>query len=540
MTTRKTPIFTRDATGLVREIRLRDAFGMNVSMFNIAVASAIAFALGPYLFPGSNMGEVVLFALPIGILFGLVYAFLGVAMPRSGGDYVWVSRILGPPLGFMTNFLVVIFFGMALLGSQPQWITTFAIPILTNFWGSQFNLPALTSFGQWIVKPLGAAITGTVVLIVISLTSTANIRTLSRVMFWMFVVTTIGTPFLTFGLLSIADNGQFVTAFNSYAMMHGMNTTYTAVINSAQSDGASILSHSLLAASISAIPLGFFFYGGTSSPYLGGEVKNPNLSMPVTIIGAYVMSGLSMFALAIEVYRVFGYQFTSAAAYLFFSGASNNPIPLPPSIYYLTAILYPNPFLVGFLVIVLILGDVLLSFVTILLITRSMFAWGFDRILSARLASVSTRTHTPILTPVIAALGGIISVWIYNYTTVFSLVINAVLGYGIAFAIVGVAAAAFPFVKKDIFESAPKPVNVRIGKVPLISIIGILEAVVISYVLYLSYVTPALAQGPTSIGALSVVIGVAVVGLLIYYVSLLYNRKKGIDLRLALSEIPPE
>lgn len=38
---------------------------------------------------------------------GLVYYQLSVVFPRSGGDYVWVSRIIYPAVGFMSSFAFV-------------------------------------------------------------------------------------------------------------------------------------------------------------------------------------------------------------------------------------------------------------------------------------------------------------------------------------------------------------------------------------------------------------------------------------------------
>ena len=55
-------------------------------------------------YPGVNvyLNELIAFALIIPL--SLVFAMFAAAMPRSGGDYVYVSRTLHPALGMMSSF----------------------------------------------------------------------------------------------------------------------------------------------------------------------------------------------------------------------------------------------------------------------------------------------------------------------------------------------------------------------------------------------------------------------------------------------------
>src|SRR5258708_9699964 len=76
------------------------------------------FLFMPSLYPGVNMYLSMLIAIIITVPTGLVYGFLSASMPRSGGDYVYVSRILGPALGTMANWNITIwwfFYGGLLL-----------------------------------------------------------------------------------------------------------------------------------------------------------------------------------------------------------------------------------------------------------------------------------------------------------------------------------------------------------------------------------------------------------------------------------------
>src|SRR5260370_3667229 len=97
-------IFLRKATGLVREVSLFDAFVMNTLGMNVAVGGVFLFLQAPADFPGGSM----LLAVIIGTLlmaFTLlwVYSDFAAAMPRSGGDYIFVSPALNPFLGSLLS-----------------------------------------------------------------------------------------------------------------------------------------------------------------------------------------------------------------------------------------------------------------------------------------------------------------------------------------------------------------------------------------------------------------------------------------------------
>jgi len=107
--------FTRKATGLVRELSLLDMI-----TYNAAVATPLGVALAIALFyvwaalPGANLTIALVLGL-IGILFPIVtFALLSSAMPRVGGDYAYVSRIMHPSLAMASNLCYLI---VALMGS---------------------------------------------------------------------------------------------------------------------------------------------------------------------------------------------------------------------------------------------------------------------------------------------------------------------------------------------------------------------------------------------------------------------------------------
>ena len=108
--------FVRNATGLVREVSWLDAAMYNMIWASVPLAIAFLLLFGTAFYVGGNLYLACLFAFLVTIATGFLYAMMTAIIPRSGGDYTWISRTLSPPLGFMSNlswnFWITFFVGL--------------------------------------------------------------------------------------------------------------------------------------------------------------------------------------------------------------------------------------------------------------------------------------------------------------------------------------------------------------------------------------------------------------------------------------------
>src|ERR1700740_3427705 len=91
-------LFVRNSTGLVRSASAVDATIFN-AVISAPIGSTLAWSIFFTLvaFPGADPVGVLIIAAIINIPVLIMFALLGASMPRVGGDYVWVSRMLNPP-----------------------------------------------------------------------------------------------------------------------------------------------------------------------------------------------------------------------------------------------------------------------------------------------------------------------------------------------------------------------------------------------------------------------------------------------------------
>src|ERR1700742_3044954 len=93
-------LFVRKATGLVRGWAVRDAFIYSVFAINLVTLGFFIFTSAVFIPAGSLLWAVILSGAYL-VFQSISYASLIAAMPRAGGDYVWISRTLGGGIGFV-------------------------------------------------------------------------------------------------------------------------------------------------------------------------------------------------------------------------------------------------------------------------------------------------------------------------------------------------------------------------------------------------------------------------------------------------------
>src|SRR2546429_450874 len=92
-------VFTRRASGLVRVMSPYSAFIYNILTMGIIFPWTYLWA--PTAFQGSNLILGIVFAFLFELPIALAYAWLATALPRSGGDYVFQSRVFGVSFGLV-------------------------------------------------------------------------------------------------------------------------------------------------------------------------------------------------------------------------------------------------------------------------------------------------------------------------------------------------------------------------------------------------------------------------------------------------------
>lgn len=530
-------LFARKSSGLIREFGIFDTFSFNVIGYALGLVLAITPFFAGALFPGANIFLILVVGTAFALFNGLVYSLLAGAMPRSGGEYVYNGRVLHPSIGFMANwgFTWSQFLG---IGIYTQWTVNYALAVSFATLGHALGNEGLLNAGVFIQEPWPSFIFGTVVLISVVLVQLAGMRFLRRFLNLFFVIATIGT-LITLYLFLASSREEFVAAFNTFMASAGnLENAYDAMIDLAKNNGWTPTEQTF-GAVLLALPLGYWVYiGFTYSAYVGGEVKEPQRTQTYGILGSLAFGFLLYMAVMGAYYAVVGTEFNNAAAYLEYN-TDVNPLPVFGVLNFFAGLLTSNPILLLLVAISFFLWHYLLLFVMMTICVRNMFAWSFDQIMPVALTKVTDKTRSPWTATVVVAVLAWVLLWASIFTPLFDYIFNYIAIFAIAFWITSFAAILLPYRKPELFNAAPDSVKRRVAGVPLITIAGVINFILFSLILYSSYTLPAFA-GPVGPTAIAFVLGIYIVGLIIYFVVASARKRQGINLDLLYSEIPPE
>lgn len=541
-------MFLRNATGLRREVSLLDAFIMNTFGMNIAVGAVFLFLQAPAFFPNGNMlVAVIIGTLLMAFTLLWVYSTFAAAMPRSGGDYVYVSRALHPFLGWLLGWsqgMWLIFFW---IGFNAWFALTFAAPVALTTIGSitgqsgwiDFSNNLLASFPilgittQWWVLIIGLLINiGFAVLLILGGQS-----------FWrwqkVFFLFAGGSILLAFFLL-LFGGGNIPGAWDSFAI-HNKGLLFNQVIPTAVKNGYTLPGGFSLADTLLMLPWVFFVVGyAQGSAQIGGEVKHAARSQYLAMVGGVLLNGAMLALLVIAFTQAVGVNWIGSVGYL----ASNNPsllnLPgaLSPSYNFIVSLLTGNvlvPLIIG---IGFVLWALLGTPLSELQATRYMLSWAVDRMVPAPLGDVSERFHSPVKAIVFCTITGTLAL-IALVTIPQASILGALLAQIAAFILVSIAGIVFPFRLRHVWESAG---GHRIFGIPSVTLAGIGGVIVLGSLLLMFILNSTIRStfGVVTRLSLYFMIGVIVVGIIWYVAAYFLNRSQGVDVSLAYREIPPE
>ncbi len=524
-------VFVRDSTGLTREIGGFSAMIGNIMIMGIGYVFVFAF-FATLLYPGVNLPLTVAFTLIPGVLYSVIYYLFTVSMPRSGGDFVWVSRIIHPSIGFVGNLLIT-FALLTTNGVVAAWIVLYGLSPMFAGLGIINSDPNMMSLAVSVTTLPMSFIISVVIMSIFILPLFLGTRTIFRILWVMFAVVLVSVLVTIFAFYSTPPS-TFMANFNRLSGMDYAKTIATAGIAPGFTLGAT------LTGSIFTITN---FLGFNYSAYYSGEIKHAKRSQVIAMFGSVALFALLLALAYSAAYYSVGSDFMNAMSYLSATANAAYTLPAAPVMNFLVVFATPNPYVVVISSLALIATSLASVIAFTFTCVRNVFAWSFDRILPSWLAKVDTR-GSPSYAVITLWVLSIISVAIYYYTIFFQYFIYSALMAFIAFGLASLAAAAFRYRRKDLFEASPGIVKKSIGGVPLIAIFGVIG---IGLSIFLSYSTvqPAVTPPPSGpplvqLLAYAIVPVTALVGFIIYGFAHYYRRSKGLDLSLVFKEIPPE
>ena len=515
------PLYSRRATGLVRSLSVFDAFVLCFSAVAVPIGITQAFLFAPQLFPGVNMTWSFVIAAIVALFLGLVYLYYTQIMPQSGGDYVWVSRVLHPAIGFTVG-AVSAFTPLQFAAINLAIQTTIFLPAFAYLNGNTDLVVGQTA--QMII-----VIVGTLVITAIML---LGVRWVARISGVLFVLVMVGMA-VWLVLLLFGDPADFRKQIDAGG---GMN--YQQVIDTAQADGFD--TSASLKSTLLGVVFGFqFFIGFQWMAYFAGEVRQAGRTAKYAILGTWGLTAVSFVAASVLVYHVYGYDFLAAAGYLFNNQPDAYNLDTPPYISSLVPYLTSSEPL-QYLIIISFLGAIAWSSMTFFLVSsRLIFAWSFDRVVPEALSRVSPRSHAPVWSIVVTGVLLLILGYLTVYTAFWGYLVNWVAVIAAAVVIVATSLALLPVLRPEMWSRAPDSVKARWAGVPKIQVVGVVMAVLATAIVIVVLTTPSIGGGVT-VKSLVYAFAIPVIAFAYYWVSREVRRRQGVRLDRAFDEIPSD
>lgn len=536
----KPEVFTRKSSGLVRVMSPYSAFVYNILTMGLIFPWTYLWAPGAL--PGGRLVWGILLAMIFEIPIALTYVWLSTALPRSGGDYVFQSRVFGGGVGFsvvMSGFVIWILQWVALSG----WLLAYLglAPLFLGLGGTMGN-PSLTAVGVWFTTPWGIIIVSVLNALLAMLLLVSGFKNYVKFQYVMWYATLLSFGLMLY-LFFTATPDAFAQKLDAFVVASGgAPNFYETAIAAAKAANIDLNPPFSLLATLLVAPIAWTsLQWATYSAEQNGEIKGARSfqNQVLIIMGSLIATGLLLAILAAAFQHAIGTEFLYVAGAGYWSALDAgkfNGVYLWPNI--VAMALAGNPIIV----VLIALGYILNSFQIVnncyIGMTRVMVAMSLDRLLPEWVSRVSDKFHTPVNAHIAYFVASIPVILVYNlWGSWTALTLGVTFACGYVFVVTALAGALLPYRAKALYDASPGAAY-KVGNIPLVTIFGLIGAIVGSVMVLMFMFYSAL--GLTSVLAYQVVFGVLAVSIIWYFLAKMVQRSRGINVDYAFKEIPPE
>ena len=537
-------VFTRRASGLVRVMSPYSAFIYNI--LTMGVIFPWTFIWAPTAFQGSNLVLGIIFAFVFELPIALAYAWLATSLPRSGGDYVFQSRVFGGGFGFtivFAFFVVWILQWVALSG----WLMA-ALGIAPTFLGLGVttHIHAFTTIGAWAASSNGIIIISIANALLALVLLGSGFRNYVRFQYVMWYA--ILLSFAAVVILFLTTNpASFHTHINSFAYaVDGVKNFFGKAQAAAAAAGVNFHPPFWLFGTLMVAPIAWTsLQWATYSVEQGGEIKNANVfrSQMFILVGSLIATAALLIALAAAMRHGIGSTGILVASSGYWLGNTHALIG--------GGFMFPNLIAMGltaspFIVALIGVGFILNSFQIVnncyIGCTRIMVAQGLDGLLPGWFSRINSRWKTPLNAHVAYFVAALPVIWAFNKVADWSTkwALGVTFANGMVFVFSALAAALLPYRARKVYEASPGA-KYKIGNVPLVTVLGGIGFLTAGFMVGAFLFEPGLGLGYSNNAfPYYIVLGTVLLGLLLYLVMRRVKARKGIKVKYAFVEIPPE
>jgi len=529
-------LFIRQTSGLVRELGIPAATG--ISLASVAVVNTfINFNAGLTDFAKADMYLPLVAAAVIWLVAMFAYRYLLRAVPRAGGEYVYLSRIVSPVAGSMAGLGIAVVFTYV-LSTNAHFAAQFT-PFMLSGLGAAFHSTAIANAGNHLTSNIAIAWLSIIVMLVVAALSLFSVKIVARIIFGLIILQVVDFLALI-GMLAFNSHTDFVTALASYSHHPG---AYQAIIAGGKSNG--VVFGTSIAAAVAIIPFMVLNYNGVLySYYVGGELRRPGrtyLYASAISIGVLVVLWIGVWALL------------RARAGLTFMQAQANLGVINPTAYgKITSlssvsgglgygmVLSSDPITKILFATAVPLAEIAVNLAFLTVTTRVLFAQAFDRLLPVRVAKVGDRNHAPNVAIAIVLVIGCGFCFLTSLVNLGSIVALQSLFFALILLAGGVAALMLPLRRADLIDLSGISESERSRFLRKVTVVGAATTILALFTVF-ELVTHSSVYGKFSVESIITLLIVLGSGPVIYLIARAIRRQRNsLDLAMAMHELPPE